>query len=136
MRRYCLLLIAILFLSGCTHYAPPYENHPVRVVTAIDVTTTQQGEIYRFRYSSNEKMEAILKYLRSLEPDQFTPIEPDSFRTDAYEIILTLSDGSKTVYHQIYDEYLKKDNGRWQAINRAKGASLPQLLAGLPSDSL
>lgn len=123
-------------LTGCTYYAPPGEDHPVRVVTQIDVAATQAGEIFQFHYTEPEKMQTILQYLRRLEPDQFTPITPDTFRTDAYEICLTLSDGSQTVYHQIYNEYLQKNGGPWQSIDRALAASLPQLLANMPSDTL
>lgn len=136
MRRFLIILVVFMLFTGCTHYAPSGENHPVRVVTSIDVSTTENGEILRYHYTATEKMETILKYLRKLNPDQFTPITPDTFRTDAYEIILNLSDGSQTVYHQIYDEYLKKNNGPWQRIDRGQGSALPQLLASLPSDQL
>lgn len=135
MRRLAVIFIS-LFLCGCTHYAPPGENHPVRVVTRIDVTGTQEGILRRYSYSTPDKMRAILSYIRSLEPDRFTPITPDTFRSDAYEIVLIQSDGSKTIYHQIYDEYLQKNDGPWQAIDKARGGSLPQLLALLPSDAL
>lgn len=136
MRRCAVLLIIIFVFSGCTYYAPPGENHPVRVVTCIDVVTTQDGELLEFRYTESEKMEAVLSYLRSLEPDQFTPITADTFRTDTYEIRLTLSDGSQTVYHQIYDEYLQEDQGPWRSIDTAQGGTLLQLLINMPSDSV
>lgn len=133
MRRFILIFFCLL-LTGCTYYAPPGENHPVRVVTAIDVTAAQEGSLIRYRYTENEKIGTILQYLRQLAPDQVTPITPDTFRSDAYEIRLTLSDGSQNVYYQIYDEYLQKDNGPWKSIDKAQGATLPQLLAATPSD--
>lgn len=121
-------------LTGCTYYAPPGENHPVRVVTSVDVTATEQGTLHRFHYKDPEKVQAILGYLRRLNPDFSTPITPDTFRTDAYEIRLNLSDGTQTVYHQIYDEYLQKNGGPWKSIDRVQGGTLLQLLSELPSD--
>ena len=132
--RHLFLILICLILTGCTYYAPPGENHPVRVVTRVDVTVSQEGSLKRFHYRQAEKVGAILGYLRRLKPDQFAPISADTFRTDAYEIRLTLSDGSQSVYHQIYDEYLQKNGGQWQRIDRTQGGSLPKLLSDLPSD--
>ena len=136
MRRCIVLLLLVFSLSGCTYYAPPGENHPVRVVTQIDVITTQDGALLQFHYRQPEKMKVILTYLRHLKPSQFKPITPDTFRSDAYEIRLTLSDGSQTVYHQIYDEYLQKNGGPWKSIDRVQGGTLYTMLSNLPSDQL
>ncbi len=136
MRRWIFFLIICLLLSGCTYYAPDGENHPVRVVTRIDVISTQEGTLKQFTYTDSKKMKTVLYYLRNLQPDRSTPITPDTFRTDAYEIRLTLSDGTQTVYHQIYDEFLQKNGGQWKSIDRTQGANLPQMLANLPSDAL
>jgi len=136
MRRCFSVILFFCFLSGCTYYAPPGENHPVRVVTRIDVSATQDGQLLQYHYTDTDKMETILQYLRNLKPDRSAPITPDTFRTDAYEIRLTLSDGSQTIYYQIYDEYLQKNGGPWQSIDSTKGAAIQQLLLILPSDSL
>ena len=136
MHRCFFVILLLYFLTGCTYYAPPGANHPVRVVTRVDVSTTQDGQLLHYHYSETDKMEAILRYLRNLNPDRSTPITPDTFRTDTYEIRLTLSDGTQTVYHQIYDEYLQKNGGQWQSIDSTKGAAIQQLLLILPSDSL
>lgn len=136
MRRWMFFLIICLLVSGCTYYAPHGENHPVRVVKRIDVISTQDGSVTRFCYTDSKKMETVLHYLRNLQPDKYTPITPDTFRTDAYEIRLTLSDGTQTVYHQIYDEFLQKNGGRWKSIDRVQGATLPQMLSIMPSDEL
>ena len=132
--RYLFVILIAFMLCVCTHYAPPGENHPVRVVTQIDVTAIQDGKITQSSYCDTEKMEAVLQYLRKLKPLRHSPITPDTFRTDAYEIVLTMSDGSKNVYHQIYDSYIQKNNGPWQTIENSFGDYLPQLLQMIPSD--
>ena len=134
--RFCILLIISILLCGCTHYAPPGENHQVRVVTRIDVLTNTEASTQKHSYTDNEKMEVILYYLRNLQPDKATPITPDTFRSDSYEICLTMSDGSQTIYRQIYDEYLQKNGGRWHSIDRALGGILPKVLDGMSSDGL
>lgn len=136
MRTWIFLLIISLLLSGCTYYAPPGENHPVRVVTRIDVISTEDGFTQNYHYTDNTKMQVILHYLRNLQPDKSTPINPDTFRADAYEIKLTMSDGSQTVYRQIFDEYLQKNGGRWHSIDRTLGAILPKVLDNMTSDRL
>lgn len=136
MRRFALLWIILFAFSGCTYYAPSGKTHPVRVVTQIDVTATHEGALLEYRYTENEKMEAILHYLRQLKPDHFTPIAADTFRTDAYEIRLTLSDGSNTVYRQIYNEYLQKDQGPWRSIDQTRGGTLLHLLSNMSSDKV
>lgn len=134
MRRFILLLLLMYLLSGCTYYAPPGQSHSSRVVTSIDVTASENGQLLHYRYTEQQKMGAILNYLRQLDPDVLKPITPDTFRTDAYEIRIQFSDGSQTVYHQIYDQYLKKDNGQWHRIDRIQGSMLQPLLTSLPSD--
>ena len=136
MRRVLIFIIITLFLCGCTYYAPTGKNHAVRVVTQVDVLSTQGGQLQAYHYTDGEKVQAILSYLRKLSPDRQTPITPDTFRTDAYQIVLTLSDGSQSVYCQIYDEYLQKNSGPWRSIDRVQGAVLPHLLSKLPSDQL
>ena len=136
MRAWIYLLIISLLLSGCTYYAPPGENHAARVVTVIDVVSTVDGSTQTYHYTNSYKMQVILHYLRNLHPDRSTPISPDTFRADSYEIKLSLSDGSQTVYRQIFDEYLQKNGGRWQSIDRTLGAILPKVLDNMASDQL
>ena len=136
MRIWIYLLLFSMIFSGCTYYAPPGENHSVRVVTAIDVTSTENGITENYHYTDTNKMQVILHYLRNLQPDKVTPIDPESFRTDAYEIRLALSDGTQTTYRQIFDEFLQKNDGRWHSIDRTLGAILPKVLDNMPSDRL
>lgn len=133
MRRIIFLLAALL-LSACSYTAPPGEAHGPRVVTAVEVTASMEGEVSHYRYTQEEKVRTVLHYLRRAKPDRSVPITPDTFRTDAYRITLHLSDGTKSVYHQLYSDYLQKENGRWHSIDSAHGGALARLLQELPSD--
>lgn len=134
MRRFFILL-AVLLLAGCSYTAPPGENHSPRVVTAVEVTASAEGELFQYRYTGEEKIRAVLHYLRRANPDRSIPITPETFRTDAYRITLYLSDGTKSVYHQLYSNFLQKENGRWHSIDPAHGSALARLLRELPPDA-
>ena len=127
--------IVFLLLCGCSYAAPPGENHGPRVVTAVEVTAAAEGELSQYRYTGEEKIRAVLHYLRRAKPDRSVPITPDTFRTDAYRITLHLSDGTKSVYHQLYSDYLQKENGRWHSIDSTHGSALARLLQELPPDA-
>jgi hypothetical protein len=133
LRRICLLCLAWL-LSGCTYAAPPGENHGSRVVQQVEITVYSDGQQRIHRYSDDQKMGAVLQYIRALKPSASVPIAPDTFRTDAYRITLRLSDGTQRIYHQLYDVYLMEDGGLWRGIDPSRGATLRQLLMLMESD--
>lgn len=133
MRRIFVLLLLVL-LTGCTYYAPPGEHHGSRVVTAVEVSASVDGLLLRRRYTGEEKMRTVLTYLRKLKPQLFANIDPETFRTNAFRITLTLSDGSRQVFHQLHDQYLQKNDGAWHSIDPAYGSALVRLLEELPSD--
>lgn len=132
MRRLIFIVLCVSLLSGCGKSAPKTDRPSV--VTLVEVSVSQGGRVVHYRYSQEDKMQAVLYYLRSLQPSRSAPIEAETFRTDAYRICLTMSDGGQRVYHQLYDEYLQKDNGPWQRVDQARASSLPQLLKLIPSD--
>ena len=133
MRRFFILLVAFA-LGGCSYAAPPGENHGPRVITSIEVTASMDGRLSSYRYTQDKKIRTVMTYLRKATPDRSVSITPDTFRTDAYRITVHLSDGTKKVYHQLYSDYLQKENGRWHSIDPAHGDALSRLLQELPPD--
>lgn len=131
-RRLAALLLLSLLLSGCGGTQPDPE--PLRVVTQIQVTGTEDGQVWQKTFSDTEKMEAVLHCLRRLDPGKVTQIAPDSFRTDAYEIIVSYSDGSRTVYQQLHHQYLQTDFQGYREIREGPAIQLAQLLRSLPGD--
>lgn len=122
----------ILFLccvtGGCARQQPEKN---VRVVTSITVTSTHRSQLRTQTFTDEEKMEIILNYLRKLDPYTRTDISPDSFRSDAYEIIVSYSDGNHSVYRQIYDQYFQIPDGTWRKIDPNRGGQLLGILGSM-----
>lgn len=136
MRRFFILPIFFLLFSGCTYSVPAEHAHVDRVVTQVTITATQGGKSLVYQYTDPDKMGAVLTYLRTLDATRSAPIAPETFRTPSYQIQLTLSDGSQTIYRQLHDSYLQKNDGPWHMIDPPKGATLLPLLRLMPSDNV
>ena len=129
MRRFMIPLLFILCcLSGCGHRQ---SEKPIRVVTEITVTSTHENQIRTQTFRDGNKMKIILNYLRKLDPYKKTDIAPDSFRSDAYEIIVSYSDGNYTVYRQIYNQYFQVPDGTWRRIDPEHGGQLLGILGSM-----
>lgn len=123
-----LLFAFFLIVLCCGGCGKPKEQAAVRVVTAIELTATRDGSLHSKTYTDSDTMGSILQYLRKLDPYTPTDIAPDSFRTDAYQITVFYSDGTQTVYRQIYDRYFQIPDGSWRLIDPHFGNMLSQLL--------
>ena len=135
MKRLFLFLLIILSLplTGCSKADLPLQ--PLcRTVTQVSVTASHNGAVTYHTYTESEKMETMLNYLRLLFPDTSANIEPETFRSDAYRITVNYSDGNHSTYYQIYNDFLKKDDGKWQKIAADQGAALYPILCSMPSD--
>ena len=135
MKRAIIFLLVVLCgaLSGCSRADSPQP--PVcRVVTQIDVAAAHNGTVHYHTFTDSEKMETILNYLRLVQPAGNAEIQPDTFRADAFQITLSYSDSGQTTYYQIYNDYLRKDNGFWKTVDQDQAAALPPLLISMPSD--
>lgn len=129
---FCFFILAFT-VSGCraTSQTPPIS----RVVTQITVEATNSGQLSKKLYTAPDKMKVILNYLRKLDPYTEADIEPDTFRTDAYQITVSYSDGNNTVYRQIYNQYLQVGNGPWKRIDPIYGGALLPILSNMPGDN-
>ena len=125
MGRIFAILLLFMLLSGCS----PVEYTPRnRVVTEIEVTVSHDDRVQTRTYHNDIQLRLLLNYLRTLDTYAPVPISPDTFRADAYRIILRRSDGSQSVYHQIADGYLQKDGGPWEKTDSHRAAALLRLL--------
>ena len=119
MKRLAVFLLLPLLLGGCAKKETP-QGPLCRVVTEIRVVATIDGQTYLKTYTAPEQMHSALNYLRLLQKGKRADIDPDSFRSDSYEITVFYSDGQRTRYHQLHTDYLKIDDGHWQTIEGAK----------------
>lgn len=120
----CIALVMSVLLSGCG--APSVPQY--RVVEKITVTVSHNAQIREYAYTQPEKMQSILLYLRRMQTYAPEAIAPETFRSDAFRIILHRSDGTQTVYHQIADGFLQKDGGDWEKVDARHASSLLRLL--------
>ena len=130
MGRLRILFLAVL-LTGCC--VRPSCTVP-QIVTRVEVIHAAEEGLEHFTYTSPEKIEILLGYLRTARPSAADPITPETFRAEAYEIRVTLLDGTQRVYNQIYDRYLQRPGDPWRHIHTSHGGSLRSLLQELPPD--
>jgi len=129
MHKFMALFAMLLSLGGCVIRCPPSQ---IRVVTGIHIAATQDGSTIQKTLTDSAAMHRVLTYLRILDPYITAELEPDTFRTDRYEITVEYSDGNRTVYRQLYDEYLQIDDGDWKKIDPAHGGNLLSIVSELP----
>ena len=115
------ILILLASLLQVPLRSAPAQTH--RVVTQI--TVVEAGSSAR-TYAETGEMEAILTYLRLLEPGARALIAPETFRTPGCDFVLTYSDGTQSTYSRLHDEYLKKDDGVWHRISVKDGLLFPE----------
>lgn len=119
MKKLAVFLWLPLLLWGCAKEEAPI-GPMCRVVTQIRVSATVDGGASIKTYTQPREMESILCYLRLLEKGNRADIDPDSFRSDSYEITVYYSDGQRTTYRQLHDQLLQTDGGPWQVIEAEK----------------
>lgn len=129
MKRIISFILLCLILGGCT---PKTTQDQFKWVTRI-TADYQKGVIRLHReYTDDEKMRPVLDYFRSLSPYGKVENVPDE---GAYaQVTVYFSDGSKKIYEQKSDGFIRENGGNWQNINPEKGQELGVLLGLAISD--
>lgn len=130
-----LILCPLCFLSGCTrrHTLNDADSY-LRLVVRVDVVGNTGSSILEKTYTHQEKMEAILNYLRLIKQRGPADSDPEQFAGESYTITLHLSDGSKQIYRQHANRFLSKDAQPWRNIDPEHAGFLYPLLQAMPSD--
>ena len=130
-----LILCPLCFLSGCTrrHTLNDADSY-LRLVVRVDVVGNTGSNILEKTYTHQEKIEAILNYLRLIKQRGPADSDPEQFLGESYTITLHLSDGSKQVYRQHANRFLSKDSRPWRNIDPEHAGFLYPLLQAMPSD--
>lgn len=134
MKKLALFLILLLFLSGCGKDLSPETSY--RAVTGVDIVTKQNGQILRRHYTSPEKMQYVLTFLRLLEPVGKPDTDPEQLTDNMFLIALTRSDGSQVFYRQTGHRYMCKNDQDWFSIDPMQATKLYELMAHIPGDQL
>lgn len=130
MRSIFLILIVAVLLTGCQSRSKPL----CRFVTQIDITCTQDGTVLQRRYTDNDKMQAVLLYLRLLRTDIPYFDLPDTTPPTEFQIIVSLSDGAQRVYSQKDYRLFKNDQSGWMGILPEQAMELYRLVYFFESD--
>lgn len=127
-----IFFLMVPLLMGCTR--EPEVPTAYRVVSQIHIRY-QNNSIYQFwHFNSDEKMEAVLTYLRILDPYGTPEVDPETVTGCDFLITLVYSDGSNKIYQQRSDRFLRIGDGPWRRIDPDTALQLSQLLGVLTSD--
>ena len=134
MRKVTLLFFVIgLLFSGCVR-RPQEEPGEFRVVVGVTLQY-ENGPISAQRvYTSENKMQQVLDYLRLIDPYGTPQENPESAPGSNYRITLYFSDGSQTDYFQKSDRYMLRAGDSWKKIDPARAEELGRIMGQLPSD--
>lgn len=124
-----LILLTALAFSGCQLVQNEPDGPLTRVVT--QATITQDGVTRS--YSSSDSVEAILTYLRHLNP-RGTPEDMTSDPVSVYDITLTYSDGYIQSFRQLDNRFFLDHDGQWKNIDESKALDLSKLFHLLEPD--
>lgn len=128
-----LLCLAVLSLVGCKK-AGTHSPASSRIVTGIDIYCQKpNGQLSR-QYRQPEKIQAILHYIRLLDPNGPTPVSEEAMQGDLYEIVVHLRGGGKRIHRQRSDSFAALHHRYWGRIDRSLGMQLARILALLPGD--
>ena len=130
LRSFFLVLIAAALLAGCQKDTEPL----CRYVTQIDITCSYDGTVLQRRYTSNDKMQAVLLYLRLLRTDIPYFDLPDNKPDAEFQIIVSLSDGVQKIYSQKDYRLFKNGQDGWMGIAPEQAADLYRLVYFFESD--
>ena len=130
-----LFLSVLLFLNGCAFPAEGYTA-PSRIVSSVDIRCQRSSGAISRHYEKPEKVEAVLHYVRMLNPNGPTELTQDDLENDFYQITVHLQDGGTRTHQQRGDTFAALHRRYWGRIDRSVGLRLGHILTLLPSDEL
>lgn len=126
------LCFFLVFLPGCSKKAA--QAKPLcRVVTAAEIIGQEKGVQIHRKYTDTQKIQWVLLYLRTIEPD-IRPTVPPENPASRYEICLTFSSGERKIFRQAAHRFFCAQPRSWHAIDPAQAAGLYALLRQVPGD--
>ena len=127
-------ILLILLLTGCGLPNAMQKPSAYRVITEIYVDY-QSGPLQeQWLFSTPEKMQLIVDYLRGIDPYGAPGEVPEETPGSYFQISLRYSDGTARHYHQHADRFMRIGDGPWKRIDPQKALELSQILGQLSSD--
>ena len=132
-------LLIILFLPVCFFTGCGRKNAyvaPSRIVSSIDIYCQKSsGTSYR-HYTDPGKMEAVLHYVRLLDPNGPATVSQEAMDGDLFEIVVHTRAGGVRIHRQRADSFAALHRQYWGQIDRSLGMRLGHMMALLPSDEV
>lgn len=125
--------VLLLLLAGCCRILPRKEG-PYRVVTQIQIAYQNGSLVAQRQFFREDKIQTILCYLRIIDPYGTPKEAPEQTPGSDFYITVWYSDGTKQVYHQHSDRYMRLNGGPWKRIDPQKAIDLSHLLGMMSSD--
>ena len=126
----CICFLICTLLSGC---AEPSFYVP-QTVTRVDIYGVHNKHNLRRHYTEPNKMQSVLNYLRLLDFNGQTDLDPEFLPGDDFKIYLGFSDGQRKVYRIHADRYLCNPSGKWEKVDTEAAKRLMPYLQITASD--
>lgn len=130
IRFIMLVLLLLPLVFGCQRKSKP----AVRFVTQVDISFHYNDILLQRHYTSDEKIEAVLLYMRLLRTGVAPAVDPETITSDTYGITVSFSDGSQQTHTQKAHRYFRRHGSGWQTIQPLQAAQLYELMRHYPSD--
>jgi hypothetical protein len=129
MLKWITTVITFLMLAG--NMSPSVS--PCKTVTEISVQWIQDGQISRKTYTSPEKTDSLLLYLRAIESSTGS-ITPEAMDHADCTLQILLSDETVKICQLHGLQYFCEDGGFWQNMKPESALRLYLFLAATPGD--
>ena len=134
VKRLISFAILVLFLFPLT-FGCRQKSQPVfRFVTQVDISFRYNDILLQRHYTSDEKIEAVLLYMRLLHTGDAPTVNPEDITTDTYGITVSFSDGTRQTHTQKAHRYFRRHGSGWQTIQPLQAAQRYELMRHYPSD--
>ena len=133
-RKIAAVLLLAFLLAGCSAKKPAAQKQRNLTVVRVEVRGRHENEAVRRNYESQEKMNAVLNYLRLLKVRGRIKKTPVQTTYDAYDIYLHYAGGGKSCWRIRQDRYYCQNTAPWQLLAPQQAGKLFPLLFAMPSD--
>lgn len=135
-KKICICILPLLvFLTGCCRILWQKDTAPYRIVTQVHIVYQNESMETSQDFFQEESIRHILDYLRYIDPYGIPKEDPEQVQSRIFQITLIYSDGSRRIYEQRDDQYLRINGGDWKRIDPQKALYLSGLLAMMVNDA-
>ena len=133
---FTILILSICLLCGCRQPQPAQTAPNLQIVKRVSASYALGKLRLQRSYIQDEKIRAVLMYLRLLKQEGATRVDPERLDGSSGEITVEYADGRRNVYYLRSDSFLSYNGHKWQRIDPKQGKWLRPMLESMPSDEV